>query len=159
MKFTHTTLAVAIVLAAAGCQTLDGGGARNSAGRQAISAGIAAEPKGAYYVGRRYYKVDYKFWGFVRKSGSPWSTAKLVMINENTRLIPDRQAGKLGSDNNYEYKLIGDFSGEKVYEPASNSFYEEFVLRGYEVLSQNPGSIYREAGATDPARRIIPKPY
>jgi hypothetical protein len=162
MKLSHTTVAIAAILTFTGCQSLDGGGGRgssNAASRAAVAAGIAAEPKGAYYVGRRYYKVDYKFWGWVRKSGSPWSTAKMVLMNESNRLVPDRQAGKLGSDNNYEYKLIGDFSGDTIYEPASNSFYDEFVLKGYEVLSKTPGPIYRESGATDPARRIIAKPY
>jgi len=30
---------------------------------------IAAEPAGDYYIGRRYYKPDYKFWGYVRRPG------------------------------------------------------------------------------------------
>ena len=159
MKFIHTGFAVIFTLAMAGCESLDGGDGGSAAARQAMVAGIAAEPKGAYYVARRYYKVDYKFWGFVRKSGSPWSTAKLVLLNESTRIAPDRAAGKLGSDNNYEYKLTGDFSGEMVYEPASNGFYPEFVLKGYELLSTSPGRIFREPSATDPTRRIIAKPY
>ena len=160
MKLIQTGLAIALVFAASGCQSLDGGGGRaNNASRQAVVAGIAAEPKGAYYVGRRYYKVDYKFWGWVRKSGEPWSSAKMVLINEQFKLIPDRQAGKPGSDNDHEYKLFGNFSGDTVYEPASNGFYPEFVLKGYELISPTPGPIYQQAGATDPARRVIAKPY
>ncbi len=154
-------LALIILLAIGGCQSLDGGGGRggNAAARRLISAGIAAEPKGAYYVGRRYYKVDYKFWGWVRKSGEPWSSAKLVMMNEQTRVIPDRQVGKMGSDNDYEYKLLGNYSGETVYEPASNGFYPEFVLKGYELISEKPAYIYQQSGVTDPSRRVIAKPY
>ena len=38
-------------------------------------------------------------------SGQPWSTAKLVLMNENQKLAPDRQVGILGSDHGYEYKL------------------------------------------------------
>lgn len=120
---------------------------------------IGQEPAGDYYVGRRYYKTDYKFWGYVRKPRSPWSTAQLVMLNENTKLAPDREGGKIGSDNNYEYKLFGSFSGDTVYEPASNRFYPEFVLRGAQVLTTTPGPIFREAGATNPDRRVIPQPY
>jgi hypothetical protein len=69
--------------------------------RQAMVANIKSEAPGNYYVGRRYYKVDYKFWGWVRKPGAPWSTAKMVMLNENQKFAPDRELGKLGSDNNY----------------------------------------------------------
>ena len=121
--------------------------------------GIKAEPAGAYFVGRRYYKSDYKFWGFVRQPGQQWSEAKMVMFNENQKLAPDRAAGKLGSDNDSEYKLFGHFSGDTVYEPASNGFYPEFVLKGYELRTSTPAPIYRELGATDPERRIIAHPY
>src|SRR5437879_2835146 len=36
---------------------------------------IATEPPGDYYIGRRYYKPDFKFWGYVRSPGQPWSTS------------------------------------------------------------------------------------
>jgi hypothetical protein len=124
-----------------------------------MAASIAQEPRGGYYVGRRYYKKDYKFWGYIREAGTPWSTARLVMLNENTKLAPDREQGAIGSDNNFEYKLAGEFTGQTVYEPASNGFYPEFRLRGAQVLSTEPAPIYREAGATNPERRIIAKPY
>jgi hypothetical protein len=104
---------------------------------------IAAEPAGNYFIGRRYYKPDYKFWGYIRRPGQPWSTAELVMLNEKEKLAPDRERLEFGSDNNYEYKLYGYFSGDKVYEPASNSIYPEFVLKGYELISSNPPPIFR----------------
>ncbi len=138
-----------------GCATADPKGSA----RQAMLDAIRVEPAGNYFIGRRYYKVDYKFWGWVRSPGQPWSTAQMVMLNENGKLAPDRELGKIGSDNNYEYKLYGSFSGQRVYEPASNGFYPEFVLKGYELKSVSPGNIYRAAGATDPERRVIAKPY
>jgi len=128
------------------------------AARAAMRDAIRNEPPGDYFIGRRYYKVDYKFWGFVREPGQPWSTAKLVMMNENTKLAPDREKGVLGSDHGYEYKLYGRFSGETVYEPASNSFYPEFVLTGYELISTNPAPILSIPGSNDPVRRIIENP-
>lgn len=141
------------------CQTTGGSSSGYSAGaRAAMAASIAAEAPGDYYIGRRYYKQDYKFWGFVRSPRQPWSTAKLVMLNEQETLAPDRAQGKFGTDNNYEYKLIGSFTGQTVYEPASNGFYPEFALKRYELLSLSPPNIYRQAGATDPARRIIANP-
>jgi hypothetical protein len=144
----------------AACESTGGSpSSKTSAARAGMSQEIKNEPPGAYFVGRRYFKTEYKFWGFVRRSGQPWSTAKLVMMNENQKLAPDREGGKLGMDNNYEYKLIGHFSGDTVYEPASNGFYPEFVLKGYELRSATPAPIYREKGATDPNYRIIAKPY
>ena len=139
----------------AGCEAVD---SPNKVARAAMVAAINAEPDGDYFIGRRYYKVDYKFWGWVRKPRQPWSTAKLVMLNEHEKLAPDRAIGKLGSDNNSEYKLFGSF-GETVYEPASNGFYPEFLLKGYELQSATPANIYRSALALDPSKRVILQPY
>ena len=104
---------------------------------------IASEPPGDYFIARRYYKPDFKFWGYVRRPGEPWTSAQLVMLNEKEKLAPDRAQMKFGFDNNYEYKLHGYFSGEKVYEPASNSIYPEFILKSYELISTNPPPIFR----------------
>src|SRR6476620_10376286 len=150
-------LALGALFALTGCETVSSTEAKSA--RVAMDEAIKQEAPGNYYIGRRYFKVDYKFWGFVRKPGQPWSTAQLVMLNEQGKLAPDRELGKLGSDNNSEYKLYGDFSGQTVYEPASNGFYPEFVLKAYELRNVSPPNIYREAGALDPTRRIIAKPY
>jgi len=104
---------------------------------------IVAEQPGDYFIGRRYYKPDFKFWGYIRRPGQSWSTAQLVMLNEKQKLAPDRERLEFGSDNNYEYKLYGYFSGDKVYEPASNGIYPEFVLQGYELISTNPPPIFK----------------
>jgi len=104
---------------------------------------IASEPAGDYFIGRRYYKPDFKFWGYVRRPGESWSSAQLVMMNEKQKLAPDRETLDLVSDNNNENKLYGNFSGDKVYEPASNSIYPEFVLKGYELISTNPAPIFK----------------
>jgi len=123
---------------------------------------IAAEPLGDYFIGRRYYKPDYKFWGYVRRPGQPWSTGQLVMLNEKQKLAPDREQLSFGSDNNYEYKLYGNFSGDSVYEPASNGVYPEFVLKGYELISTNPTPIfksqYRGSAQAATTRYLIEKP-
>ena len=159
MKVLPLLSAALATIAFTSCTTADGSTPASGASRAAMAASINQEPKGGYFVGRRYYKKDYKFWGYVREAGSPWTTAKMVMMNENSKLAPDRQNAAIGSDNNYEYKLTGEFTGQTVYEPASNGFYPEFRLRGYELLSMTPAPIYREAGATNPERRIIAKPY
>ncbi len=124
----------------AGCETMPQG---IHQARVEMVQHIAAEPAGDYFIGRRYYKADFKFWGYIRRPGQPWSTAQLVMLNEKEKLAPDRERLEFGSDNNYEYKLYGSFSGQTVYEPASNGFYPEFILKGYELISTNPGPIFR----------------
>lgn len=134
------------------------GGPRSAA----AAASIQSEAPGDYYIGRRYYNQNFKFWGYVRKPGQPWSTAQLVMMNEQQKLAPDREINKLGSDNNHEYRLQGGFSGEKVYEPASNGFYPEFVLQKYDLISAAPPPIFRsqyDARAQAAVRRLtIEKP-
>src|SRR5205809_5341699 len=123
---------------------------------------IATEQPGDYYIGRRYYKPDFKFWGYVRRAGQPWSTAQLVMLNEKQKLAPDRERVDIGSDNNYEYKLYGYFSGDKVYEPASNTIYPEFVLKGYELISMNPPPIFKSQlrghATAEDLRYVVEKP-
>src|SRR5689334_415651 len=150
-------LLVAVLLA--GCETMPQG---IQQARVAAANRIASEAPGDYFIGRRYYKPDFKFWGYIRKPGQPWSTAQLVMLNENEKLAPDREQLNFGSDNNYEYRLYGNFSGQTVYEPASNGFYPEFVLKRYELISTNPPPIFksqlsgRAAGAN--TRYTIEKP-
>jgi hypothetical protein len=129
------------------------------AARRAMEESISREPKGDYYVGRRYYKVDYKMWGYVRKPGEPWSDSRLVMFNEDTTLAPDRAANAIGSDNGFEYKLAGQFSGKDVYEPASNGIYPEFILKSAELVSKTPGPIFKSRKALNPEARYYPTPY
>jgi hypothetical protein len=133
-------LAMLALLVLSGCQTVPQG---IQQARAAMAAGIAAEPPGDYFIGRRYFKPDFKFWGYVRRPGESWSAAQLVMLNEKQKLAPDRERLAFGSDNNYEYRLHGYFSGDKVYEPASNGIYPEFVLTGYELISTNPPPIFK----------------
>lgn len=137
-----------------GCETMDTG----SASRAAMNDAIRTEQPGNYFVGRRMYKKDYKVWGWVREPGKPWKSAKLVMLNEQTMLAPDREKNDIGLDNNYEYRLSGYFSGQTVYEPASDGFYPEFVLTGYEVRSMKSADIYQTKRQNQPAVRILQPP-
>ncbi len=137
-----------------GCETVDS----DSASRVTMSQAIRAEPPGDYFVARRMYKEDYKVWGWVRQPGQPWKTSQLVMLNEQKKLAPDRERNAIGSDNNYEYKFYGYFSGQKVYEPASDGIYPEFVLTGYEIKDTNPPNIYTTKRQAEPSVRILQPP-
>jgi hypothetical protein len=80
------------------------------------------------------------------------------MFNEQRKLAPDRERNEIGSDNNYEYKLTGYFSGDTDYEPASDGFYPEFILQGYEIRNVSPSNIYSTKRQNDPAVRILASP-
>jgi hypothetical protein len=111
--------------------------------RLALAQRVAAEPPGDYFIGRRYFKKGFHFWGYIRRPGQLWNTAQLVVLNENQKLAPDREQSKVGSDDNYEYKMRGYFSGDKVYELVSDRFLPEFVLLSYDLISTNPPPIFK----------------
>jgi hypothetical protein len=156
-------LSIQIVVGAlflSGCEETEPQGIQQA--KVQMAQRIAAEPTGDFYIARRYFKKDFKFWGYVRRPQQPWSQARLVMLNEKQKLAPDRAQVNFGFDNNYEYKLYGYFSGDKVYEPASNRVYPEFILKNYELISTNPPPIFKSqmSGRADAAttRYMIERP-
>lgn len=151
----NVVLIIAAALLLVGCQTTED---QFTQSQTLLNRTIAGEPPGNYFVGRRFYRKNFFFWGYIRQPRQPWSSAKLVMMNEQKMLAPDRQANKAGFDSNYEYRLQGYFSGQTVYEPASNSFYPEFVLTSYKLISDHPPQIFRDPKAMDPDRLYIDKP-
>ncbi|WP_411845459.1 hypothetical protein AAFN60_17375 [Roseibacillus persicicus] len=145
-----------------------GGGTPNMGGPtvEERKAQIATEPRGDFYYGRRYHVHKTRFWGFLRKPGQPWSSAKLVVFNEKMGKQPDRLSEmgppgqRYGFDNNYEYRIKGYFTGEKVYEINSNQFLPEFMLTGYEQLDKDPGWLFSPRDHYDPSRiTLTPRSY
>lgn len=123
---------------------------------KARDAQIAAEPPGNYYIGRRWWTDGTRFWGYLREPGKPWSTAKLVIMNESITKQPDRvpEEGTLqvhGFDHNYEYRIWGSFTGQKIYDPNSNFVIPEFRLSKYELISQNPGFLFHPGEKYNPS--------
>ena len=140
------SLLVCLVL----CQCAGSFGSGNMGGPtlEERKAAIAAEPSGDHFIGRRYYVEKTRFWGYVRKPRESWNKAKLVVVREDKKRQPDRlpESGAdrvYGYDQNYEYKLRGYLTGNKVYDPNSNQILPEFMLTGYEVLNRNPGWLFR----------------
>lgn len=109
---------------------------------------IANEPRGSFYYGRRYYVEKTRFWGYLRKPGQSASHAKLVVFNESKKRNPDRLSEngsgeqRYGFDSNFEYRIYGHYTGEKVYEVNSNQILPEFMLTGYEVVDKRPGWLF-----------------
>lgn len=109
---------------------------------------IMKEPKGDYFVGRRYYVPSTRFWGYLREPGKSWKTAQLVVMEESSVLSPDRSPEygpdkKYSKDNNYEYIIRGKYTGRYVYEPNSNLKLPLFHLTGYEVVNRDPGWLFK----------------
>lgn len=111
-------------------------------------AQIANEPTGSFFYGRRYHVEKTRFWGYLRKPRQSASTSQLVVMNESKKLCPDRLpengpvGQRFGYDNNYEYRIHGYYTGEKVYEVNSNQILPEFMLTGYEVVNKRPGWLF-----------------
>ena len=125
------------------------------------NAQIAGEPTGDFFYGRRYYIEKTRFWGYLRKPRQPWSKAKLVVFREDRMKNPDRLSEngppgqRYGFDQNYEYKIRGNYTGRQVYDPNSNQFLSEFMLTGYDVVNKNPGWIFTPADRYDRFRITV----
>lgn len=122
---------------------------------KARNAIIAAEPPGTYYIGRRWWTDGTRFWGYLREPGKPWSTAKLVIMNESIIKQPDRvpEEGATqvhGYDHNYEYRIWGSFTGQTIYDPNSNFVVPEFRLSKYELINASPGFLFHPGERYNP---------
>ncbi|MGC6425946.1 MAG: hypothetical protein ACON5H_02995 [Akkermansiaceae bacterium] len=121
-------------------------------------AQIAAEPRGDFYYGRRYYVQKTRFWGYLRKPGKSAKTAQLVIFNESKKRNPDRYPEngpsdrRYGFDQNYEYKIYGHYTGRTLYEPNSNQFLPEFELQRYELLDRSPGWLFSPSDVYSPTQ-------
>jgi hypothetical protein len=113
-------------------------------------AAIAAEAPGDYYIGRRFHIDRTQFWGYLRRPGQDWMQSKLVIMGEQQMKTPDRvheapsgTSPAYGFDHNSEYRIWGNFSGKKVYDPNSNLILPEFVLQRYQLVNSHPGWLFK----------------
>lgn len=134
-----------------------GGGSANMGGptQAERNAAIASEPTGDFFYGRRYYVKKTRFWGYLRNPRQSADRAKLVIFDESRKRSPDRlpEAGAgavYGFDNNYEYRIRGNYTGREAYDPNSNQFLPVFSLSGYEVVNRDPGWLFSPSDSYDP---------
>ncbi len=119
------------------------------------AAKIQAEPRGDFYIGRRYYVRRIHAWGYLRRPGQSWSSAKVVMMNESSMRVPDRLpefgTGKVfGFDHNYEYKIRGNYTGRTIYDPNANARLPEFRPTSIEILDKSPGFLFKPGQRYNP---------
>lgn len=110
---------------------------------------IAMEPRGDYYIGRRFHIPHTHFWGYLRSPGQPWSSSRLVIMNERYMNIPNRRPESpsdggeaYGDDHNREYRIWGRYTGRRVFDPNSNMVLPEFELRRWELKNEFPGFLF-----------------
>ena len=132
-------LGAALLPALTQCNTLE----KDIAGINARNAEIAREPRGNYFVGRRYHVPATRFWGYLRQPGQTWRTAQLVIMDESACRTPDRLPEYTGNpryayDNNYEYRVYGKYTGKYGYEPNSNLRLPIFKPTRFEVANTTP---------------------
>jgi hypothetical protein len=152
------------VLLLSQCAQMGGPGNMGGPTAEERQASIAAEPSGEFFYGRRYYVEKTRFWGYVRKPRQPWSRAQLVIMREDRKTQPDRfpengpPGQRYGFDQNYEYRLRGNFTGRQAYDPNSNQVLPEFMLTGYEVVNRDPGWLFSPQDRYDPRRlSLLPR--
>jgi hypothetical protein len=128
------------------------------------NAKIANEPTGDFYYGRRYYVEKTRFWGYLREPRQSANRAKLVLFREDRKKNPDRlpengpPGQRYGFDQNYEYRIRGNYTGEKAYDPNSNQFLPVFMLTDYELIDRQPGWLFRPDDRYDRYRiTILPR--
>jgi len=146
IRFLLATLLLASISA---CSTT--GGSSQSASLQIAmrQQQIAAEPPGDYWVGRRFYIERTHLWGYLRRPGQSWDKAKLVILSERYGRQPDRYPEnenaelRYGFDHNYEYRLWGEFSGRRIYDPNSNLVLPEFNIRRHQLVNTSAGWLFK----------------
>lgn len=103
---------------------------------------------GNTYIGHRYFEEKGGGWGWIKKEGDSWSSAKWVALREDPIrgiLMPSRKMGSRSADQNYEYKMTGFFADKEAYDPHLDETMPIFVLESYqslgpkEALERKPG--------------------
>lgn len=135
-----------------------GGGPANMGGPsvEQRNAEIANELTGDFLYGRRYYVQKTRFWGYLRKPRQSANQAQLVIFREDRKRSPDRlpengaSVRRYGFDNNYEYRIRGNYTGQTAYDPNSNQFLPVFMLTGYDVVNRDPGWLFSPSDHYNP---------
>jgi len=132
-----------------GCETV-GLSPQQAAQVEARRRQIAMEPRGDYYIGRRFFIDHTHFWGYLRSPGQGWETSKLVIMNERYQKIPNRLPEQptdggyaYGDDHNTEYRIWGRYTGRRVFDPNSDMVLPEFELHRWEVSNSSPGWLFK----------------
>lgn len=144
-------LLLALVPLLPSCETTGGGDfADNGPQVQARNAAILAEPRGEWFIGRRYFTNKVRYWGYLRRPGQLWDDARLVVFDENRGIrtpdrLPEMPAGggqAHGYDHNVEYRIWGSYTGQMCYDPNSDRELPLFAATRFEPVNRTPGFLW-----------------
>lgn len=115
---------------------------------------IAREPRGNYFVGRRYHVPATALLGIPAQPGQTWRTAQLVIMDESACRTPTAcrntpEIQRYAYDNNYEYRVYGKYTGKYGYEPNSNLRLPIFKPTRFEVANTTPGWLFKPSEKYD----------
>jgi hypothetical protein len=153
-RFFLALASLALGLVLPSCESMS---AADHAAVAARDARILAEPRGDYFIGRRYFTDKCRYWGYVRRPGQPWDKATLVVMDETAgALTPDRLpetpsggGAAHGYDHNFEYRITGQLTGRLIYDPNADMELPAFIAQRFELLSEKPGFLF---SPSDPYR-------
>jgi hypothetical protein len=104
-----------------------------------------------YFIAHRHVdEMGGSGWGWVKKNGDDWDSAKWIALQESPGLAiaPFRHLTTHDADDNWEFKFWGRFATYKAYDPHLDEQLPVFILQGYEVTNlANPLSL--KVGAPD----------
>ncbi len=92
---------------------------------------------GINYLGHRFYEEKGGGWGWIKKEGDSWSSAKWVTLKEDPirgLLMPSRKMGSRSADQDYEYRMTGRFSEKTAYDPHLDEYLPIFIIESYQSL-------------------------
>lgn len=106
-----------------------------------------------YIAHRGIDDMDGQGWGWVKKGGEDWDSAKWIALQETpgVAVAPFRKLLKRDGDANWEFKFWGSFAPYKAYDPHLDELLPVFVLEGYEVIGPK-GPLGKKIGPPDRVR-------
>ncbi len=93
---------------------------------------------GVTYIGHRFYEEKGGGWGWIKKEGDSWGSAKWVALKEDPilgRVAPSRKMGSRSADQDYEYRMTGRYiEGKFAYDPHLDENLPVFAIESYQSL-------------------------
>jgi len=119
------------------------------------------DTSGPAYIGHRAAIERYAGWGWIKSDGSAWNRSQWVVLEEVPRTMPapGRFLEHPDNDNNYRYRLYGQWMDYQAYEPNFDIFVPVFKLKGFELVgpASRPGGLRLPRGtAMSGQSRAVP---